>query len=200
VVLNPGFETVELEVVARTSPADGFVEPWPVVLRAGQRHVVSLEDGRLDGVGPFGIEVRSLDGRPLAASLVRRGSGGPDIVVPPDLAVRPATGVAARGWVVDLGERFASSDDVLAVANPSVSGIATLEVKVLAGQAPDGLPTVVELDPGSQVVFDLGAGAPVVLAVESTAPVVASVREVSGFGSTAGQAVAVAGTEEWPDR
>ncbi len=200
VVLNPGFETVELEVVARTSPADGFVEPWPVVLRAGQRHVVNLGDGRLDGVGPFGIEVRSLDGRPLAASLVRRGPGGPDDVVPPDLAVRPATGVAARGWVVDLGERFASFDDVLAVANPSGSGIAILEVKVLAGQAPDGLPTVVELDPGSQVAFDLGAGAPVVLAVESTAPVVASVREASGFGSTAGQAVAVAGTEGWPDR
>ena len=31
VVLNPGEETIELEVVARTSPSDGFGEPWPVL-------------------------------------------------------------------------------------------------------------------------------------------------------------------------
>ena len=209
VVLNPGEETIELEVVARTSPSDGFVEPWPVVLRAGQRHVVDLGDGRLDGVGTFGIEVRTLDDQPVAASLVRRGAvtgdprtddqpvgGRADV---PDLAVRPLTAVAARGWLVDLGERFGSSGDILAVANPSGSSIATIEVKVLAGRAPEGLPAVVELDPGSQVVFPLGAGGPVILAVESTSGVVASVRESSSSGSTAGVAVAVAGTEEWPE-
>ena len=209
VVLNPGEETIELEVVARTSPSDGFVEPWPVVLRAGQRHVVDLGDGRLDGVGTFGIEVRTLDDQPVAASLVRRGvvtgdprtddqpvGGRADV---PDLAVRPLTAVAARGWLVDLGERFGSSGDILAVANPSGSSIATIEVKVLAGRAPEGLPAVVELDPGSQVVFPLGAGGPVILAVESTSGVVASVRESSSSGSTAGVAVAVAGTEEWPE-
>ena len=221
VVLNPGEETIELEVVARTSPSDGFVEPWPVVLRAGQRHVVDLGDGRLDGVGTFGIEVRTLDDQPVAASLVRRGAvtsdrqtgGGdqatddqpvgdrgdvPDLDVP-DLAVRPLTAVAARGWLVDLGERFGSSGDILAVANPSGSSIATIEVKVLAGRAPEGLPAVVELGPGAQVVFPLGAGGPVILAVESTSGVVASVRESSSSGSTAGVAVAVAGTEEWPE-
>jgi hypothetical protein len=221
VVLNPGEETIELEVVARTSPSDGFVEPWPVVLRAGQRHVVDLGDGRLDGVGTFSIEVRTLDDQPVAASLVRRGAvtsdrqtgGGdqatddqpvgdrvdvPDLDVP-DLAVRPLTAVAARGWLVDLGERFESSGDILAVANPSGSSIATIEVKVLAGRAPEGLPAVVELGPGAQVVFPLGAGGPVILAVESTSGVVASVRESSPSGSTAGVAVAVAGTEEWPE-
>ena len=209
VVLNPGEETIELEVVARTSLSDGFVEPWPVVLRAGQRHVVDLGDGRLDGVGTFGIEVRTLDDQPVAASLVSRGAvtgdprtddqpvgGRADV---PDLAVRPLTAVAARGWLVDLGERFGSSGDILAVANPSGSSIATIEVKVLAGRAPEGLPAVVELDPGSQVVFPLGAGGPVILAVESTSGVVASVRESSSSGSTAGVAVAVAGTEEWPE-
>ena len=216
VVLNPGEETIELEVVARTSPTDGFVEPWPVVLRAGQRHVVDLGDGRLDGVGTFGIEVRTLDGQLVAASLVRRGAvtgaqrtggngqaaddqpthGGADV---PDLAVRPLMAVAARGWLVDLGERFGSSGDILAVVNPSGSSIATIEVKVLAGRAPEGLPVVVELDPGAQVVFPLGAGGPVTLAVESTSGVVASVREWSPSGSTAGVAVAVAGTEEWPE-
>ena len=216
VVLNPGEETIELEVVARTSPSDGFVEPWPVVLRAGQRHVVDLGDGRLDGVGTFGIEVRTLDDQPVAASLVRRGAvtsdrqtgGGDqatddqpvgDRVDVPDLAVRPLTAVAARGWLVDLGERFGSSGDILAVANPSGSSIATIEVKVLAGRAPEGLPAVVELGPGAQVVFPLGAGGPVILAVESTSGVVASVRESSSSGSTAGVAVAVAGTEEWPE-
>jgi len=196
VVLNPGEETIELEVVARTSLSDGFIEPWPVVLRAGQRHVVDLGDGRLDGVGTFGIEVRTLDDQLVAASLVRRGAGTGEI---PDLAVRPLMAVAARGWLVDLGERFESSGDILAVANPSGSSIATIEVKVLAGRAPEGLPTVVELGPGAQVVFPLGAGGPVILAVESTSGVVASVRESSPSGSTAGMAVAVAGTEEWPE-
>ena len=207
VVLNPGEDTVELEVVARTSPSDGFVEPWPVVLRAGQRHVVDLGDGRLDGVGTFGIEVRTLDDQPVAASLVRRGvvAGGTageqaatGQLAVPDLAVRPAVAVVARGWLVDLGERFESTGDILAVANPAGSSIAILEVKVLAGRAPEGLPAVVELDPGTQVVFPLGAGGPVILAVESTSPVVASVRESSPAGSTAGVAVAVVGTEDWP--
>jgi hypothetical protein len=207
VVLNPGEDTVELEVVARTSPSDGFVEPWPVVLRAGQRHVVDLGDGRLDGVGTFGIEVRTLDDQPVAASLVRRGvvadgaageQAATGQLAVPDLAVRPAVAVVARGWLVDLGERFESTGDILAVANPAGSSIAILEVKVLAGRAPEGLPAVVELDPGTQVVFPLGAGGPVILAVESTSPVVASVRESSPAGSTAGVAVAVVGTEDWP--
>ena len=55
-----------------------------------------------------------------------------------------------------------------------------------------------ELVPGTQVVFPLGAGGPVIMAVESTSPVVASVREYSPVGSTAGVAVAVVGTEDWP--
>ena len=192
VVVNTGVETMEAEVVVRTAEQDHGVEPWRLVLRSGQRHVVDLDDGRLEGIGPFGVEVRTLDGRPVAASaLYRFGEAG-------GLSVRPAVAVAARGWVVDLGERYGSTTDVLAVMNPAIEGIATIGVKVLAGTAPASVVRSVELSPGTQVSFDLGAGPPVVLAVESTAPVIASVLARAESSATGSIAVAVAGTEARP--
>ena len=192
VVVNAGVEPVEAEVVVRTADQDHGVEPWRLVLRSGQRHVVDLDDGRLEGIGPFGVEVRTLDGRPVAASVLQRfGEVG-------GLSVRPAVAVAARGWVVDLSERFGAMTDVLAVMNPAIEGIATIEVKVLAGTAPASVVRSVELSPGTQVSFDLGAGPPAVLAVESTAPVIASVHARAESSATGSIAVAVAGTEARP--
>ena len=192
-ILNPGAVPVEVEVVPRFAEPTTSVEPWPVVLRAGQRSVVDLADGRLDGRGEFGIEIRSLDPASggVAASVVRWADDGTA-----GLDVRPASGVAARGWVVDLPARFGAVDDVLAVANPAGAGIATVQVKVLAGQAPDGLPAVVEVPPGGHLAVPLGGGGPVVLAVESTSAVVASARFDGPDGWSAGSAVAVAGTVE----
>ena len=114
------------------------------------------------------------------------------------MAVRRAVAVAARGWVVDLGERYGAMTDVLAVMNPAIEGIATIEVKVLAGTAPANVVRSVELSPGTQVSFDLGAGPPVVLAVESTAPVIASVHARAESSATGSIDVAVAGTEARP--
>jgi hypothetical protein len=197
VVVNTGVETVEAEVVVRTGEEVTGLEPWRLVLRAGQRHVVDLDDGRLEGVGAFGVEVRTLDGRPIAASVVQR-FGGDGVSVEGGLAVRPAAAVAARGWVVDLDDRYGATADVLAVMNPASEGIATIEVKVLAGTAPAGVARSVELAPGTQVSFDLAGGPPVVLAVESTAPVIVSIHSRTGEGATASFAVAVAGTEARP--
>ena len=197
VVVNTGVETVEAEVVVRTGEEVTGLEPWRLVLRAGQRHVVDLDAGRLEGVGAFGVEVRTLDGRPIAASVVQR-FGGDDVSAEGGLAVRPAAAVAARGWVVDLDDRYGATTDVLAVMNPASEGIATIEVKVLAGTAPSGVARSVELAPGTQVSFDLTGGPPVVLAVESTAPVIASIHSRTGEGATASFAVAVAGTEARP--
>ncbi len=201
VIVNTGVETVEAEVVVRTADEVTGVEPWRLVLRAGQRHVVDLDAGRLEGIGHFGIEVRTLDGRPIAASVVQRfggGSGSEASDSGASLAVRPAAAVAARGWVVDLDDRYGATADVLAVMNPASTGIATIEVKVLAGTAPPDVVRSVELAPGTQVSFDLAGGPPVVLAVESTAPVIASVQSRTGGGATASIAVAVAGTEARP--
>jgi len=195
-VLNPGAKPVEVEVVPRFADPSTFVEPWQLVLRSGQRYMVDLSDGRLDGRGEFGLEVRSLDmgsfGKDgVAASVVRwsdDGSAGLD--------VRPASAVAARGWVIDLPARFGATDDVLAVSNPSGAGIATVEVKVLAGLPPGNLPIKAEVPPGGQLGVPLGGGGPVVLAVESTSPVVTSVRYDSPDGWSAFSAVAIAGTTE----
>ena len=197
VVVNTGVETVEAEVVVRTGEEVTGLEPWRLVLRAGQRHVVDLDADRLEGVGAFGVEVRTLDGRPIAASVVQR-FGGDDVSAEGGLAVRPAAALAARGWVVDLDDRYGATTDVLAVMNPASEGIATIEVKVLAGTAPSGVARSVELAPGTQVSFDLTGGPPVVLAVESTAPVIASIHSRTGEGATASFAVAVAGTEARP--
>jgi hypothetical protein len=197
VVVNTGVETVEAEVVVRTIGVESGVEPWRLVLRAGQRHVVDLDDGRLAGTDAFGVEVRTLDGAAIAASVVRRSVTGPADGAG-GLAVRPAVAVAARGWVVDLDDRYGAVDDVLAVLNPASEGIATIEVKVLAGTAPADVVRAVELGPGTQVSFDLAAGPPVVLAVEATAPVIVSVHSRARAGATASIAVAVAGTEARP--
>mgnify|MGYP006087323767 CR=1 FL=1 len=191
VVVNANTETVEAEVVARTAVGTAMVEPWRLELRAGQRYVVDLDDGRLAGVDAFGVEIRSLDDHPIAASVVRRAVDGL-----PGLAVRPAVAVAARGWVVDLVDRYGAVEDVLAVMNPASEGIVTIEVKVLAGMAPADVARIVELAPGTQVSFDLEAGPPVVLAVEATAPVIVSVQSIGESGATASVAVAVAGTEQ----
>ncbi|MBT5905254.1 MAG: hypothetical protein HOH27_05555 [Acidimicrobiaceae bacterium] len=164
---------------------------------ADRTHVVDLDAGRLEGVGAFGVEVRTLDGRPIAASVVQR-FGGDDVSAEGGLAVRPAAALAARGWVVDLDDRYGATTDVLAVMNPASEGIATIEVKVLAGTAPSGVARSVELAPGTQVSFDLTGGPPVVLAVESTAPVIVSIHSRTGEGATASFAVAVAGTEARP--
>lgn len=207
VVVNTGVETVEAEVVVRTGEEATGLEPWRLVLRAGQRHVVELDAGRLDGIGAFGVEVRTLDGRPIAASVVQRFAGDGVSVAGGSstsgsaeggLAVRPAAVVAARGWVVDLDDRYGATADVLAVMNPASAGIATIEVKVLAGTAPDGVVRSMELAPGTQISFDLASGPPVVLAVESTVPVIASVHNRTDVGATASLAVAVAGTEARP--
>jgi hypothetical protein len=167
------------------------VEPWRLELRAGQRYVVDLDDGRLAGIGAFGVEIRSFDDQPVAASVVRRAVDGLQ-----GLAVRAAAVVAARGWVVDIADRYGAMEDVMAVMNPAIEGIATIEVKVLAGTAPDGMARIVELAPGTQASFDLQAGPPLVLAVEATAPVIVSVQSIGESGATASVAVAVAGTEQ----
>ncbi|HJP24565.1 MAG TPA: DUF5719 family protein [Acidimicrobiales bacterium] len=202
VVVNTGVEAVEAEVVVRTGEEVTGLEPWRLVLRAGQRHVVDLDAGRLEGTDAFGVEVRTLDGRPIAASVVQRFGGDgvseASSSVEGGLAVRPAAVVAARGWVVDLNDRYGATADVLAVMNPASEGIATIEVKVLAGTAPAGVARSVELAPGTQVSFDLAGGPPAVLAVESTAPVIVSIHSRTGEGATASFAVAVAGTEARP--
>ncbi len=179
VLLNAGGEAVELEVVPHPVSGGAFVEPFRLVLHAGRRQVVDLlGDGRLDGTGPFLLEVRSLPVRP-------------------GFDVSSAVDHAATSWRVRV-DPSSSATATLVVANPSRAGIATVQLAVVAGPGSDAeadaerpLPAALELDPETLVEVPLPPG---VVEVESSAPVTVLVREVGASGRTGWSGVAGAGT------
>ena len=178
-----------------------FVEPFRLVLHPGRREVVDLlGDGRLDGIGPFLLEVRSFGAPTLSAALVTReyrlpgdDTGEP---VRPGFDVSSAVDHAATTWRVRV-DPSSSATATLVVANPSRAGIATVQLAVVAGPGSDAeadaerpLPAALELDPGTLVEVPLPPG---VVEVESSAPVTVLVREVGASGRTGWSGVAGAG-------
>ena len=203
VLLNAGDETVDVEVVPHPVSGEFTVEPFRVVLRAGRREVLDLfGDGRLDGVGPFLIEVRSLDAPTVAASLVTRSSMG-DESDPGDqgavgLDALSAVDHAATKWWVRTEPAEIGGSASLVVFNPASAGIAAVDLTLLpmgdadeVGSSAEPLPAHLELDPGMQVEFALPPG---VVQVEASAPVVVVARQDGPTGRTSFVGTAAAGT------
>ncbi len=202
VVTNPGEDTAEVEVVVRPELAGHQVEPWLLTLRAGQRQVVDLASGRLEGVGGYGLEVRSLDGERLAASLVTRPVHAVDEGAVArgleGMSVLPAVGAGARDWMVRLtGPADRAS---LVVANPGATTIATVRLSLLGAPWPEGTPDAYEIDPGGQVRVGIGEAlaAEATVLVDATVPIVAATWRSDEAGRTYAPAVALAGSEALP--
>ena len=193
VVLNPGDETTELEVLVRPAATEVFVEPYRITLRGRQREVVDLGPDRLDGIGPYSVEVRSLDGVPLAASLVTRQVADGQEGGPVGLSVLPAVGVGATGWRIRLQGR---ADATLVIANPGATTIATVSLSTTGAEWPAGVPDRFEIDPAGQIQVPVGADGLVL--VSASVPVVVVVRRSGPEGRTTALGVAVAGSQARP--
>ena len=195
VVMNPGAGTTELEVLVRPEAAGTFVEPWRVTLRGRQRQVVDLDSGRIADAGRFGIEVRSLDGVPLAASLISRPEGGTTAA---GLAVLPAVGAAATDWMVHL--TGPADQAALVVSNPGEITIATVRLSLLGAAWPSDIPDLYEIGPAGHVEVELGAAisAEATILVDSTVPVLSVMRRADPMGRSSSFGMAVAGTQARP--
>ncbi len=195
VVMNPGEDTTELEVLVRPEAIGTFVEPWRVTLRGRQRQVVDLGSGRIADAGRFGVEVRSLDGAPLAASLVSRPEGGTTAA---GLVVLPAVGAAATDWIVHL--TGPADQAVLVVSNPGETTIATVRLSLLGAAWPSDTPDLYEIDPAGHIEVELGAAiaAEATVLVDSTVPVLSVMRRANPAGRSSSFGMAIAGTQARP--
>ena len=195
IVMNPGDEMTELEVLVRPEAVDNFVEPWRVTLRGRQRQVIDLDSGRIAEAGRLGVEVRSLDETPLAASLVSRPEGG---TTGAGLSVLPAVGAAATDWMVHL--TGPADQAALVVSNPGETTIATVRLSLLGAAWPSDTPDVYEIDPAGHVEVELGAAiaAEATVLVDSTVPVLAVMRRADPMGRSSSFGMAVAGTQARP--
>ncbi len=203
VLLNPGDDTIEVEVVVLPADEEIAVEPFQIILRSGQRHTVDLgASDRMAGVGPFSLRIRSLDAPTLTASLMHRTVAGPGDDAGADadadadadavavgLDVVPAVPYGATTWLADLTGAVAAPTTLI-VLNAGTDSIATVE---MTGSAVDvGLPDVFELDPGDQASVVVAADT--IVTVTSSTPVVVYRRRVGPEGRTADLAVSVEGT------
>ena len=209
-VSNPSADDVaEVDLEILTEAPGPAVSPIEITVRPGRTALVDLSgQGRLDGLGPFSVAVRSLQGVPVTASITSvTFPAGADDDTAQAASVEGSTATigadaAARRWLVP-GE--ASSEDAdtgldadaglgaeasaLVIVNPSRVGIAEVDVRV------DGeLVRSVELGPGRVrrlPLAQLGGSDRFVAEVSSSAPVVVG-RELVGLTSrTASLGVAV---------
>ncbi len=200
-VANPSADRVaevDLEIIAEAPGV--HVSPIEITVRPGRTALVDLSgQGRLEGIGPFSMVVRSLDGAPVAASISGvTFAAGPDGVETPTVAGAIATigaDAAARRWLVaaeaaaaDDGAEPRGDASVLVIVNPSSLGIAEISLRV------DG-ETVHRLEVGprrraSVPLARLGSDR-FVVEVESSAPVVVGVELVGLTSRTASLGAAV---------
>jgi hypothetical protein len=199
-ISNPSAEVaeVDLEIIAEAPGTE--VSPIEITVRPGRTTLMDLsEQGRLVGIGPFSVVVRSLDGAPVAASIhsVTFASGA-DGEASTSVAGSTSTigaDAAAHRWLMAAeavdsaaGTEGGGESSVLVVVNPSSVGIAQVALSV------DGA-IVRRLEVGptrrASVALDrLGSGR-FVVEVESSAPVVAGTEHIGLTSRTASLGAAV---------
>ena len=195
VVVNPNETEIRVDIEVFPAGAERFVEPFQVILQAGQNDVVDLvAEGRLAGVSSFSLVARANDGSPIIAGMQQRPEAEePDPeneVIEVEEVDVPNTGFAAS-----LGQPFASDqlfttvdideDDersALHVFNPAGDTFVTL----LATVAVDGASREIELEVGPQRTIrvplsELGTGR-YSLRLDASSPIVAT-REITGLSS-----------------
>ena len=199
-IANPSADVaeVDLEILGEAPGTD--VSPIEITVRPGRTALVDLsEQGRLVGIGPFSVVVRSLDDAPVAAS-IHSVTFAADVDGDAVAAVTGSTATigadaAAHRWLVaaeaadsDTAAASGGKSSILVVVNPSSVGIAQVALSV------DG-ETVRRLEVGprrrASVALDrLGSGR-FVVEVASSAPVVAGTELIGLTSRTASLGAAV---------
>lgn len=199
-IANPSTDAaeVDLEITAEAPGTD--VSPIEITVRPGRTALVDLsQQGRLEGIGPFSMVVRSLDDAPVAASIHSvTFAADADAEAATVVAGSTATigsDAAAHRWLVaaEAADSEPAAEDggessILVVVNPSSVGIAQVALSV------DGA-TVRRLEVGprrrASVALDrLGSGR-FVVEVESSSPVVAGTELIGLTSRTASLGAAV---------
>lgn len=207
-VANPSADTaeVDLEIMAEVPGTD--VSPIEITVRPGRTALVDLsQQGRLEGIGPFSVVVRSLDDAPVAASVhsvtFAAEAGAEAAAAVAGSTATIGSDAAAHRWLVtaeaadsDAAAERGSESSILVVVNPSAVGIAQVALSV------DGA-IVRRLEVGprrrASVALDrLGSGR-FVVEVASSAPVVAGTELIGLTSRTASLGVAVTEPVRLPD-
>ncbi len=195
VVVNPNDTDVRVDVEVFPAGAERFVEPFQVILQAGQNGIVDLvSEGRLAGVSSFSLVARSSDGSGVVVGMEQRPEAEvPDpeneVIVVDEVEV-PNTGFAASlGQPVASEQLFTTADiseedelSTLHVFNPADDTFVTIDATI----ALDGASRSIELEVGPQrttqiLLAEMGAGR-FSLTLEASSPIVAT-REITGLSS-----------------
>ena len=199
-IANPSADIaeVDLEILAEAPGTD--VSPIEITVRPGRTALVDLsQQGRLVGIGPFSVVVRSLDDAPVAASIhsvtFAADAAGDAVAVVAGSTATIGADAAAHRWLVaaeaadsEAAAGGGGESSILVVVNPSSVGIAQVALRI------DGK-TVRRLEVGprrrASVALDrLGSGR-FVVEVESSAPVVAGTELIGLTSRTASLGSAV---------
>ncbi len=195
VVVNPNAEEIQVDIEVFPAGAERFIEPFQVILQAGQNDVVDLvAEGRLAGVSSFSLVARANDGSGIVVGMEQR----PEVAEPDldnEVIVVTEVDVPNTGFAASLGQPLASElvfttvdiaqedeRSALHIFNPADDTFVTISATV----AIDGASREVELEVGPQRTIrvplaEIGTGR-YSLALHASGPIVAT-REITGLSS-----------------
>ena len=210
-VYNPGDRTAEIDVVIAYERPDRApeIEPIALTVRPGEERNLDLDDqDQITPDLPFSIELRSLEGVPVAAEMLVFGAvapapsgpddapaGGGDGEEPPGDAVVPSDAEAVAGFAVVPASPIAASSWILAdrggakrtggvvVVNPGRTATTVRVQQLDAGRRSPVPSATVRIPPGDRRSLDLtDAKGRAPLLIDATGAVVASALEVGADG------------------
>ncbi len=195
-ILNPNNEFVEVEISFFGTGVQN-TQPRKLELRALQRQVLELETFESDNA-TYGVEVKSFDGQPIAASFISwKGKSSDEESLDTGLTTQNGVDLAARNWKLLL-ENSSFESGYLSVFNPNSKTIASIKFSNQESSLPLGVPDQIELDGLESVSFPITDSSIEALDIDSTSPVLVGVvgRNSSGFYFE--NAVAISKTSETP--
>ena len=195
-ILNPNNELVEVEISFFGTGVQNL-EPKKLELRALQRQVLELEAFESEN-DTYGVEVKSFDGEPIAASFISWKGKSPD-GESSDLGLTTQNGVdlAARNWKL-LFESSSFESGYLSVFNPNSKTIASVEFSNQDFSLPSEVPGRIELDALESVSFPITDSSIKTLDIGSTSPILVGLVGLNSSGFYFENAVAVSKTSETP--
>ncbi len=195
-ILNPNNEFVEVEISFFGTGVQN-IQPRKLELRALQRQVLELETFESDN-GTYGVEVKSFDGQPIAASFISwKGKSSDEESLDIGLTTQNGVDLAARNWKVLL-ESSSFESGYLSVFNPDSKTIASIKFSNQESSLPFGVPDQIELDGLESVSFPIVDSSIEALDIDSTSPVLVGVVGRNSSGIYFESAVAISKTSETP--
>ncbi|MDG2351266.1 MAG: DUF5719 family protein [Acidimicrobiales bacterium] len=195
-ILNPNNEFVEVEISFFGTGVQN-IQPRKLELRALQRQVLELETFESDNA-TYGVEVKSFDGQPIAASFISwKGKSSDEESLDIGLTTQNGVDLAARNWKVLL-ESSSFESGYLSVFNPDSKTIASIKFSNQESSLPFGVPDQIELDGLESVSFPIVDSSIEALDIDSTSPVLVGVVGRNSSGIYFESAVAISKTSETP--